>query len=57
MFFEYPWGRRWAKMWVMREEVEDLDALKVWILQVTKKFYQVLRPRLDEVMKKESRKQ
>ena len=48
--FNRKLGENWCTMYVANENVEDTEALKRWIVEKTKKFYEILKPRLDELM-------
>ncbi|MBU0760870.1 MAG: DUF4268 domain-containing protein [Nanoarchaeota archaeon] len=50
--FEYEWGKKWCKMYVENEEVEDMAKLDDWIIETTKKFYKHVKPELDRIMGK-----
>ena len=46
--FQFPWGKRWARMYVIKNEGEMTDELKDWAVATMVKFYNVLKPKLDD---------
>lgn len=46
--FQFPWGKRWAKIYVIKQEGEMTEALKEWAIETMVKFYNVLKPKLDD---------
>lgn len=52
VIFDYKFGQRWCKLYVLNENVEDIEQLDNWIIETTKKFYKILKPKLDEIMSK-----
>ena len=46
--FQFPWGKRWARMYVIKNEGEMTDELKDWAVATMVKFYNVLKPELDD---------
>lgn len=50
--FEYNWGKRgWCRMYVANNDVENLATVEDWIIETTKKFYQHVKPEIDQIMK------
>jgi len=48
--YEYRWGQNWCRLYVARDLEEDGKNLDDWVIEVTKKFYQHLKPKIDHVM-------
>jgi len=46
--FQFPWGKRWARMYVIKNEGEMTDELKDWAVATMVKFYNELKPKLDD---------
>jgi len=46
--FQFPWGKRWAKIYVIKNEGEMTDEIKDWAVATMMKFYNVLKPKLDD---------
>lgn len=46
--FQFPWGERWARMYVIKNEGEMTEELKEWAVATMVKFYNVLKPKLDD---------
>lgn len=50
LYIECPWGEKWARIYAKRELGDLNEALQDWAIETTKKFYQILRPKLDDCM-------
>lgn len=48
--FDYQFGKQWCRLCVMNENIEDTEALETWIIDTTKKFYKILKPRVDKIL-------
>ena len=46
--FEFPWGKRSARMYVIKDEGEMTEELKDWAVATMVNFYNVLKPKLDD---------
>jgi len=46
--FQFPWGKRSARLYVIKNEGEMTDELKDWAIATIVKFYNVLKPKLDD---------
>ena len=46
--FQFPWGKRWARMYVIKDEGEMTEELKDWAVKTMVNFYNVLKPKLDD---------
>jgi hypothetical protein len=46
--YQFPWGKRWARLYVVKNEGEMTEELKEWAVATMVKFYNVLKPKLDE---------
>jgi len=53
--FEEEWGKCWAKLYIKKEFKGHIfhvsDEFKKWIVEMTAKFFNVFRPRLEEYRK------
>jgi hypothetical protein len=49
--FEYPWGKRCARIYALKQEGEMTEDLKDWAVETALKFYDVFKPRLDKLLK------
>ncbi len=48
LVFQLPWGRRWARIYAVREIKETPD-FKLWAVDTMIKFYDVFKPMLDKL--------
>jgi len=46
--FQFPWGKRSARLYVIKNEGVMTKELKEWAVATMVKFYNVLKPKLDE---------
>ena len=46
--FQFPWGKRWARLYVIKEGGEMTEKLKDWAVKTMVNFYNVVKPKLDE---------
>lgn len=52
IIYDYNWGSRWCRLSVARDIGEDNKMLDDWIIETTKKFYEYLKPKIDEIVLK-----
>lgn len=50
IIFDYEFGKRWCRLYVANDNLEDTEALQNWIMDTTKKFYKFLKPILDKIL-------
>ncbi|RKY14404.1 MAG: hypothetical protein DRP82_04130, partial [Planctomycetota bacterium] len=53
LIFEYPWGKKRARIYVANQKTEMDEELKNWAVETMLKFYRVFKPRLDKILKDE----
>jgi len=46
--FQFPWGKRRARLYVIKNEGEMTEELKDWAVATMVKFYNVLKPKLED---------
>ncbi len=49
--FQFPWGKRWARIYALKQEGEMTADLKGWAVQTALRFYSAFKPRLDELLR------
>lgn len=54
--FECPWGTRWARIYVRKDEWEMSKELGDWAVKTALKFYDVFKPRLDKFIRSKTDK-
>jgi hypothetical protein len=47
--FDDRWGKKWARVYVLRKPIELTDDLKEWAINTMTKFCEVFQPLLDEI--------
>lgn len=50
VIYDYHWGQNWCRLYVMRDLEEDGRNLDDWVIETTMKFYQFLKPKIDNVI-------
>jgi len=45
--FQLPWGKRWARIYTIRDEGEMTKELKEWAVNTMVKWHEIIKPRLD----------
>lgn len=46
--FECPWGKRWARIFVVKMEGHITDEIRRWAVDTMARFFDVFKPRLDD---------
>ena len=46
--FQFPWYKKWARIYALKEPLELTEELKEWAVDTMVKFYEVFKPLLDE---------
>lgn len=49
--FQERWGKRWSRLFALRNEGEMTEDLRKWAIDTMVKFYSALRPRLGDALK------
>ena len=49
--FQEKWGKRWSRLFATRNEGEMTGDLAEWAINTMVKFYNVLKPRLDDALR------
>lgn len=47
--FQFPWHKKWARIYTLKEPIELTSELKEWAINTMVKFYEVFKPILDEM--------
>ena len=51
IIFQEDWGKRWARLYVEKEEGKMTDELKAWAIEKMMKMYNFLQPKLVQIEK------
>ncbi|MEM3437158.1 MAG: DUF4268 domain-containing protein [Nitrososphaerales archaeon] len=53
LHFQYPWGKIWARIYQVRSydatNKEEVEKVKEWAVETMVRFYNIFKPRLDEL--------
>ena len=47
--FQFPWHRKWARVYALKKPIELAEELKEWAVDTMVKFYDLFRPLLDRI--------
>jgi len=49
LIFQFPWGKKWARIYTLKEPIELTEKLKEWAVETMVKFYEGVKPLLDKI--------
>lgn len=49
LVFGFPWHRKWARVYTLKEPIELAEGLKQWAVDTMVRFYEAFKPLLDEI--------